>query len=833
MTALSSKTIHSLMSNFFKAMSRSYFNAPYWVLAFVFVLAVSAASQLHHFTYDASADTLVAENDADLNYFLEVSENFGGESFLFITYDPEGAPLFSTQSLNKLADFQNSLEAITGVSSVTSILDVPLVRSPPVEIAKLATDYKTLRQMDVDLSLAKAELVNSPLFHELLISKDGNVTALRVGIEADAHLETLRKTRQDLRRAENKSADQIARLQALEDEYQAAKRDFVADQERLMADIRQARDNVSGQAKVYLAGVPMIASDMIRFVKNDITTFGGICLALVMVILMVFFRQLRWVVLPILTALLSVMITAGLLGFLRQPVTVISANFVALLIIFSISFTMHLMVRYRELSRDLIDASAQDILTQTMVDKFAPCIYTALTTMVAFASLTASDIVPVDALGWIMCLAMIVAFVVNYTFFPAMVRILPTRPSLPLPDQQPHVLRALQTVSIRASGVVLGLAVFAVIISALGISRLSTESRFIDYFRQSSDIKQGLVFVDENLGGTTPMDVILNFAPYVEESFDEDDDFFSDEGDVYPERYWYTPDKIEKLRQLEAYLKTKPEVGKIISLATLEEIARSFNEGEALNTVELAAIVGLLPEDLRREFLLPYSTPREGILRISMRMRETVPGTSRDALIAEITDFAVNEAGFRAEAVHVTGMNVLFNNMLKLLYQSQLSTIGLVVLATFLMLFVLLRSFSLAVIGVIPNLLSAILVLGFMGLAGIKLDMMTMTIAAIIIGIGVDNAIHYLHRFKQEKAQGRSTTDAIVNSHKSIGFALYFTSLTIIAGFSVLGLSNFIPTVYFGLLTAMAMGLSLIMNLAVLPSLLMVCVKDKPSMAET
>lgn len=805
-----------------------FFKAPWLLLAFVMLVGLGAVTQLRHFDFDASTDTLIAENDESLAYFLDVSENFGNESFLFLTFAPTHADLFTPAALAKLANLQTSLENIEGVSSVTSILDVPLVRSPPVEITELATSYKTLRMPDVDLSLARNELVSSPLFHELLISSDGSVTAMRVNLASDDNLDALRRARQSLRQLSDKTPEQLAQLSQIETDYQIAKRVFAADQERLMTDIRNVRDSLADDATVYLAGVPMIASDMIRYVKDDILSFGWVSLILIMIILLVFFRQIRWVILPVLTALLSVVITAGLLGLLRQPVSVISANFVALLLIFSISFTVHLIVRYRELSRDHPQALPKSLLTRTMVDKFAPCIYTALTTMVAFASLTVSDIVPVTDLGWIMCLAMTVAFVMNYTFFPALIHILPTRAVVPLPEQQPAVTRLLHKASVNGPWVILTIAVIAMSVSALGLSRLSTESRFIDYFRSSSDIKQGLVYVDENLGGTTPMDVILNFSPYEDESFGDDDDFFAEEADAYPERYWYTPDKIVKLRQLEAYLETKPEIGKIISIATLEEIARSFNDGEALNTVELAAIIGLLPEDLRREFLLPYSTPREGILRISMRMHETVPTTSRDALIKDINNYAVTELGFDTRAVTVTGMNVLFNNMLNLLFESQRSTIQFVLLATFLMLFALLRSPRLAMIGVIPNILSAALVLSFMGFAGIPLDIMTMTIAAIIIGIGVDNAIHFLHRFKQEKTLGGSTKEAIEASHKSVGFALYFTSITIIAGFSVLAFSNFIPTVYFGLLTALAMGLSLIANLGVLPSLLMICLPDKP-----
>ena len=819
--------IFQTMNNRLRQVFKSYFEHPYILLIFVVIAVVLTAGNLKHFSYDASSETLIANDDKELAYYRNFSENFSNESFLFLTYQPNDGNIFARDSIERLSTLQTELEAISGVSDVTSILDIPLLKSPPVELTKIATNYRTLRSPDVDFVLAKQELSSSPLFKELLISADGQATAMRVSLQADRAFEDLQTKRQNLKRITEKTPEQSAQLALIEDDYLAAKRNYVDDQERILNDIRHIQMQIKSDATVYLSGVPVIASDMVRFVKADISTFSGASLLGIMLILFIFFRRLKWVILPLLTALLAVLITAGILGILRQAVTVISANFVALLIIFSMSFTVHLMVRYRELAKDIGPDGHKALLTRTMMDKFAPCLYTGLTTMTAFASLTFSDIKPIIDLGWIMCLAMAVAFILNYTFFPAMVRILPVKRINPLPEKQPALTRMMRSLSLNMPKAVFLATLVMIAVSATGMSRLSTDGRFIDYFRETSDIKQGLVFVDEAFGGTVPMDVVLNFKPFVPDELDEDDDFFDEEPDAFPERYWYTPDKIKKLGQMEAYLATLPQVGKIISIATLEEIARDFTEGEALTTIELAAVIGLLPEELRDEFLSPYSVPEKGIMRISLRMKETAPRHSRDALIKDIENHAITNLGFMPEDIRVTGLNVFFNNMLKGLYQSQLSTIGLVVLVTFIMFLMLMRSFRLAVIGVLPNLLSAIIILGFMGFMNITLDMMTMTIAAIIIGIGVDNAIHYLHRFKTEVSNGLSVAQSIKASHGSIGFALYFTSATVIVGFSVLGLSNFIPTIYFGLLTALAMAISLVVNLVVLPSLLMLFYKVK------
>lgn len=816
---------HQVINNSLRQLFKSYFERPYILLIFVACLAVLAAGNLKHFSYDASSETLISENDTELAYYRDFSENFSDESFLFLTYQPNDGSIFAPETIARLSDLQIELEAVDGVSAVTSILDIPLLKSPPVELAKIATDYRTLRSDDVDFALAKTELSTSPLFKELLISADGQATAMRVSLQTDKAFAALQSKRQSLKDIADKTPEQSVQLASMEDDYLAAKRNYVASQERILNEIRQIQTQLKEEATVYLSGVPVIASDMVRFVKADISTFGGVSLIGIMLILFIFFRRLKWVVLPLFTALLAVLITAGILGMLRQSVTVISANFVALLIIFSMSFTVHLMVRYRELAHDVEPNGHKSLLTNTMMDKFAPCLYTGLTTMTAFASLTFSGIQPIIDLGWIMCLAMVVAFVLNYTFFPAMVRILPVKRINPLPTKQPVLTSLMGYVSLNMPKSVFLAALVMIAVSAAGMSRLTIDGRFIDYFRETSDIKQGLVFVDEAFGGTVPMDIVLNFNPFVPEELDEEDDFFDEEADVFPERYWYTPDKVEKIRQLEAYLVSLPQVGKIISIATLEEIAREFNEGEALSTIELAAVIGLLPTELRDEFLRPYSVPEKGIMRISLRMKETAPRHSRDVLIKNIENHAITNLGYEPKNVRVTGLNVFFNNMLKGLYQSQLSTIGLVVLVTFLMFLMLMRSFRLAAIGVLPNVLSAIIILGFMGLMNITLDMMTMTIAAIIIGIGVDNAIHYLHRFRTEISNGLSVAQSIKASHGSIGFALYFTSATVIVGFSVLGLSNFIPTIYFGLLTALAMAISLVVNLVVLPSLLMLFYK--------
>ena len=811
-----------LMLNTISTAYQKFLEKPLFVVIVLAILCGTSAYYMRYFSFDASADTLVAENDPELAYYQKLVDNFGEDEFIYLTYTPKNVPLLSPKALQDIDNMQNKLASIDGVHHVTSILDVPLLESPPIEISKMAEDYRSLRDDDVDLSLAMKELTTSPLFKNLLVSEDGKTTALRVALETHEEHNNLWRKRRELRDVDNPTPEQKKALSLLNDEYNLVRQEFLDYRQGILDDIRKMRDSMNNEATVHISGVPMIAADMITYVKSDLKVFGAATIFLVMFALYMFFHRLRWVVLPLVTAGVAVFLTTGILGVLRQPVTVVSANYVALMLIFSISFSVHLMVRYRELVAEGLGLSHEEMVLLTMKDKFAPCFYTALTTMAAFASFLTSDIVPVKDFGWIMCVGMVMALFSNFTLFPAVLMLLPEGENKVKESPQPALTLLACLMVLKGPLKIIFAGVALAVVSYLGMVKLSVDSRFIEYFREGTEIREGLNFIDKNMGGTVPMDIILDFEPYTPEPAAEDDFFTMDtEEEVYPERYWITTDKVEKLRKMHAYLEKQEPVGKIISLATLEKLARTFTGGEALGSVEIAAVLGAVPSDVKKEFIDPYAIPEKGMLRISTRIHETAPPYDRDDFIENIKMFAVDELGFKPEDVHVTGMNVFFNNMLKSLFDSQVSTIGFVIAATFLMFLILLRSVLMALAGVVPNVLAAAIILGVMGYVGIPLDMMTITIAAIIIGIGVDDAIHYLHRYKQERSHGSSVPEAIKNSHRHIGAALYFTSLTVVIGFSVLGFSNFVPTIYFGLLTALAMLMALTVNLMLLPSILM------------
>ena len=802
-----------------------YLKQPTLVLVVCFVVIGLAALQIPNFRFDASSDTLVVEGDPDLLEYNKIVDSFGGEDFIFMTFAPQDGLPISPSALMVLEELVAKLREVDGVRSVFSILDAPLLKSPPVELASLLDGFPTLRSPTTDLTLAQDELTNSPFFKELLMTSDGTATAIKIDLLANAAL------RQASQRADAlDSADQTPAAEAVRQALRNAKEADKIRRAELVQQLREVRDEFSDRGTLYIGGVPMIAADMITYVKSDISVFGGAVLGLMVLALGLFFQRIRWVMLPIITAAATVTVSVGLLAWMDWQATVISSNFVSLLAITTISLTIHLIVHYREL-RLTNDELSRDILVyQTMRAKFAPCFYTAVTTIAAFGSLTVSGILPVEYFGWMMCIGIMLSFVTTYTIFPAILLLLPKGPAARNLGKTNNFIRGLGEFARWRAGLLIGLSLLIAVLAYVGIGRVSLDNRFAEYFDTDTDIFQGMNFIDRNLGGTIPFDVVLQFPPYEEElPFDEDDDFFeddffedefADEEDDYPERYWFGRNMLDRLEQVHRYVEAQPQVGKVLGLTALEDFALDFTGGEKLQNLEIVAILGAVPADLHRQIIAPYANPSTGELRIAGRIIESGPSFDREAFRQQIIDYAVQEAGFNQAEVKVSGMMVLFNGMLSKLLASQVNTLAYILLVVFVMFLVLLRSLHHALLGMIPNTLASASVIGGMGYFGVPLDMMTTTIAAVCIGIGVDDTIHYLHRFREEFARHGDARTAVSFCHESIGRALYYTSLTVVVGFSVLAFSNFVPTVMFGIWTAVAMLLALLANLTLLPAML-------------
>jgi hypothetical protein len=512
----------------------------------------------------------------------------------------------------------------------------------------------------------------------------------------------------------------------------------------------------------------------------------------------IIFHNLRWVLLPTTLSLLTGIVMTGVLGLLDWRVTVISSNYFSLLLIMTLSIVIHLVVRYRELQYENMETDKQALIANTMRSMARPCLFTTLTTVVAFGSLIVSDIRPVIDFGWMMAIGTVLGLVLTFLAFPMIMSLLPRMDKKPFSDRLPVTAYFARLTEAYGEKVLLA-AVAILIFALLGLPRLSVENRFIDYFDEHTEIHQGMKNIDARLGGTTPVEVIV-------------------EG--MGKAYWSDPGVRDQAAHIHKFLDTLPETGKVLSVDTIMRVFEEVNVGIPLDNFYLSLMHKQMPDDVKRQVIEPYLSEQHDQLRFTMRVRESDPNLSRQELIKTIRNHLVEDMGLAPERVHVSGMLVLYNNMLQSLFRSQTMTIGAVLLAVMLMFIVVFGSLRLAVIGIIPNIIPSAFILGAMGWFGIPLDMMTITIAAIAIGIGVDDTIHYVHRFHKEFDEDRDYLAAMHRSHESIGRAMLYTSVIITAGFSVLSLSNFVPTVYFGLFTGFAMIAALLANLTVLPKLL-------------
>ena len=795
----------------------------------VAVLAV-AAWQAQEFRLDASSDSLVLENDEDLRYYRQIREQYGSDDFLVMTYQPQ-ADLFSDAALDDLAALKQQLLEVPGIASATTLLDVPLINSPPMSLTEIQQGIRTLRDPGTNREMARTEFTTSELYKELIINAEGTVTAMLLNLSPDTAFRELSDQRQALQRKraeDGLSETEQAEMAQVEEAYRAAKIRNQAELAKTIAGVRAVMAEFDERAELHLGGVPMIASDMIDFVASDIEIFGIGIGAFILLLLIVTFRQLRWVLIPAAICGAVSLTMTGFLGMMDWPVTVVSSNFISLALIITLSLIVHLIVRYRELQVADPNRPQGELIDETLRSKIAPSFYTAATTVVSFASLVVSDIRPVIDFGLMMVWGVVIAFVMTFLMWPTA---LAPFSSGSTPREESDITHRITQafaglIARRGNGV---LAVYALLIIAgiIGISRITVENRFIDYFKSDTEIYQGMVLIDKELGGTTPLDVIIDAPQDFLDQEAEMDEFalpgFGDEVDPVAsgESYWYNPYQLQQVEEIHAYLDSLPETGKVLSLATTTALLKDLTDGAQLNSFVLNLVYRFLPQDIREILVEPYLSEDGNQVRFAIRVIDSDPNLSRNALLQQVEAELIEKFDLQPEQLHLTGALVLYNNVLQSLVGSQVTTMVAVFIAILAMFLLLFRSLTVALIAVIPTGVAAGLILGLMGGIGIPLDIMTITIAAITIGIGVDNAIHYTHRFREELAKTGDPTASMRAAHGSVGRAMYYTSVIVTLGFSILALSNFIPSIYFGLFTGLAMLIALIANLTLLPLLLM------------
>jgi hypothetical protein len=786
------------------------------------------AFQTKSFKLDASADSLLLEGDQDLKLFRETIDRYATKEFLFVTFTSK-ENLFTQTVLTKITQLRDEINKLERVHSVVSLVDIPLVMQFDGSLSDIADNVRTIEGGDINLDKAKQEILTSPIYKELIISSDGATTALLVNLKDQPEFrEIQRKRNQLLIKDKNDELDDSERIEFEEilTEYAKKKNENDKINHETIIRIREILSEYSRYGSLHLGGVPMIADDMITFIKNDLIIFGiGVFLFLI-IMLTIIFRKLRWVLLPLVSCFYAGLLMVGLLGLVGWNVTVISSNFISLMLIITMSMNVHLIVRYRQLRNDFPDYTQHELVLSTMSKMVWPCLYTALTTIMAFTSLVVSGIKPVIDFGWMMTIGLSVTFLTSFILFPSLLILLPKIAEKTTSENEFQFTSKLANITEQYGNRILVLTVILTLISAYGISRLQVENSFINYFSEDTEIFQGLRLIDEKLGGTTPVDILLNLenSENVEnketgEDFEDFDALFS-AFEEDQEEVWFTPERIDIVKQAHDYLEALPEVGKVLSLASIIRVGEQINEGE-FDAFELAIVSKRMPEELRKSMINPYISEANNEARINIRILDSLKNLRRQELLEKIKIDLIERINIDEDKIKITGILVLYNNMLQSLYKSQILTLGVVMAGIGLMLIILFRSVQLAIIGIIPNLLAAAIILGLMGLLRIPLDMMTITIAAITIGIAVDNSIHYIYRFREEFPKTKNYVSTMHYCHANIGKAVFYTASTIIIGFSILVLSNFIPTIYFGVLTALAMFIALFAALTLLPKLIL------------
>ena len=796
---------------------------------FVIFLAalIFSISNIGNFKLDASSDSLVLESDDDLKYYREVNSDYSSSDFLIVIFDPY-EDLFSKKTISQVREMVTVFENIEGVESVLSYLDAPLLFSPKMSMSELVDNLRTLEDEGADKDLAREEFKNSPLYTELLTDKDASYTAMQLILASnDKYDQAINKRYEilDLMNSDKYSpAIHDPALEAINEEIKLMNVKASIERDNLIVDTRNAMNEFRDGGDIYLGGTAMIASDMIGFIKSDLQYFALGVLIMFVVTLSIIFKKLRWVTMPLVSSALIALFVIGFLGWMDWRVTVVSSNFISLLLIISISLTIHLIVRYQELFETHSSATRQELVAMTLAQMLKPCFYTALTTIIAFASLGVSEIKPVIDFGKMMVAGIFFAFLFSFILFPIFMLLFTSDKGRESRDFSKGVTVIFSSITDKLGNYISLIAIALFSISIYGINQLTVENRFIDYFKPSTEIYKGMDLLDTKLGGTAPLDIVIN-APRdwndsleVDESFD--DDFgFEDEG--AQDGYWWNTISLERLENIHDYIDSLPEIGKVLSVASGIKVARELKDGEPLSELDLALVKNMLPEDIKENLLSSYISEDENQVRISARVIESAEGLNRNELLNEISNNLQNEFSLEQDQFRLTGLAVLYNNMLQSLFDSQIGTIVIVFTIIFLMFLILFRSLYLSIIGIIPNLLAASVVLGTMGLFSIPLDIMTITVAAISVGMAVDNTIHYIHRFKKEFAISRNYKNSMHNSHRTIGRAMFYTSLTIILGFLVFATSNFNPSVYFGFFVSLAMVMALLGALTLLPQLIL------------
>ena len=771
---------------------------PKFILSILFICLLTSLYFSKDFRLDASSETLLLDGDPDLQYLNEINERYNSKEFLVLTYSPKES-MISNSSINNLLSLKYKIQSLEWVHNVITVLDVPLLNSSDETLNEKLRNFSTLKSEGIDKESGFSEILNSPVFKNFVISEDGKTSGIIVYIKEEKKLN---------------DKNDIKKLQNYKDSKNKKNRENIKE-------IRDIIKEYSKNSKIYLGGIPMIADDMMSFIKNDIIIFGVGVLFFILATLWLIFKKVIWIIVPLSSCLFAVLIMIGVLGFLGWKVTVISSNFIALMLILTMAMNIHISTRFLQLKKEFPNLNKSKIIELTTSKMFLPILYTVLTTICAFLSLIFSGIKPVIDFGWMMTVGLITSILTTFTLLPCLLSLYPEKNLFEIhQNKKSKITNFLENFTIKNINIIFASSILLILISIFGISKLKVENSFINYFNKNTEIYKGMKLIDDKLGGTTPLDIIIKFPKEIRDTELNNEDDWGDE-DEDDTKYWFTKDKIDKIRKVHNYVESLEHVGKVLSFSSVLKVAEGLNNNRPLGSLEMGILYTKLPENIKNEIVTPYISITESEARINLRLKDSNKNLRRNDFINQIENDLKNKLNFKPDEFKLAGVLIIFNNLLQSLFKSQILTLGFVMLGIFFMFLVLFRNIKLSIIGVVPNFIAAFLILGIIGIFEIPLDMMTITIAAITIGIAVDNSIHYIYRFKEELLKLNDYNKTLKVCHSTVGVAILNTSITIVFGFSILVLSNFIPTIYFGIFTGLAMIFAMILVLTLLPSFLL------------
>ena len=808
--------------NFINQLYKKFLERPKLILIALILIFSFSVYNAKNFQLDASADSLLLENDPDLNYLRSVNERYSSEEFFVITYSPKKK--INEESLKELRKFVDEINNIKWVSKSISVLNAPLFESSDLPLIEKIKNIQYIVTPGIEINRALNELKNSPVYKKLIINEDATTFGIVVYIKDNKeYLSALKANKIFLDKQQNSklSEKDLKEFESQNKILEKLKKEHNKNLEIYNIEIRSHISKYKNIADINLSGIPMIADDLISFVKKDITVFGSGVFIFIIITLWFIFRDIRWVIFPLLSCLLSIAIMVGMLGYLNWKVTVISSNFISIMLILTMEINIHYVERYKQLQAEFPKKKENYLTYLTTTKIFTPILYAVLTTALAFLSLIFCDIKPVIDFGWMMTLGLFISLFVSMILLPYLIIKFKPKATPIHESKESKLAEIFSSIALNQRFLVLAFSTIILILSIYGLTKLKVENSFINYFDKKTEIYQGMKLIDEKLGGTTPLEIILKFKDSDSKSNKNDDDFFQDsDSNEYKDSYWFTNFRVNNIVNVHQYLETLPEIGKVLSFYSVLQLGEKINDNKKLGPLEMAILYSKLPDDIKKSIVTPYVSIENNEARISLRIIDSNPNLNRKELLIKIQKDLEEKLNLNKDEFKITGILVIFNNLLQSLFDSQIKTLGITFAGIFILLLILFKSLSWSIVAAIPNFTAALFILGSLGLFNIPLDMMTITIASISVGIAIDNSIHYIYRFREEFKINKNYKKTIEICHKSVGKAIVNASLTIVFGFSILIFSNFIPSIYFGIFTGLAMLTAMTLVLTLMPQLI-------------